>query len=83
VQKSHTFCRELCITVLKLHFGRDLCIVVLLMQIGANVGGVMSSKADFIVSTAFTISAVARDVEQQNSIAISQSIKAVQPYFCN
>ncbi len=43
----------------------------------------MNSKTDFIVLTVFMVSAVARDIEQQNSIAISQSIQAVQQYFCN
>ena len=43
----------------------------------------MSSEADFIVSAVFVVSAVAGDAEQQNSIASSQSIQAVQPYLCN
>jgi hypothetical protein len=42
----------------------------------------MSSEADFIVSAVLIISAVARDIEQQNSIAISQSIQAEQQYVC-
>jgi hypothetical protein len=38
----------------------------------------MTSEADFMVSAA------ASDAEQQNSIAISQSIQAAaQQYFCN
>jgi hypothetical protein len=38
----------------------------------------MSSEADFILS------AVAGDAEQQNSIAVSQSIQAAaRQYFCN
>jgi hypothetical protein len=43
--------------------------------------GVMSSQADFIVSAVFVVSAA--DAEQQNSIALRQSIEAVQQYFCN
>jgi len=43
----------------------------------------MSSVADFIVSAVFVVSTVAGDVEQQNSIASSQSIQAVQQYFGN
>jgi hypothetical protein len=47
------------------------------------VGGVMSSEADFIVWAVSLVSAVAGDAEQRNSIAIIQSIQAVQQYFYN
>jgi hypothetical protein len=45
------------------------------------MGGIVSSQADFIVSAFFVVSAA--DAEQQNSIAVSQSIEALQQDFCN
>jgi hypothetical protein len=47
------------------------------------MGGVMCSEPGFTVSAVFIVSTVAGDAEQQNSIAISQSIQAVQQYICN